>query len=185
MIEKKHRGKQPGFGTIISVGTTTHPAFKIRWHEGGVHRKQGGFKTKTEAAEALVRVRAGLGDGTLVAKHGAAIGFDKVAELLTRFAKEWLIFQSERNLRSHQDNLETNTKPTQVAPLAPLVTIQSAADRLCISTHYIRNLIRQEILPCVRIGKKILLRSRDIDAFIERGGSKECARGSRTGTHEG
>jgi integrase len=98
--EKKRRGRRRGaFGYIISVGTNTHPAFKIRWREGSRHKQQSGFDTRTAAAEALARIRVGLSDGTLVEKRRAAIGFDKVA-------KEWLELHSAPNLRSHDDNAE-------------------------------------------------------------------------------
>lgn len=114
------RTRRNNFGTILSTGTTTRPAFSIRWYEGSTRRKRSGFKTRTEAAEALARVRAGLSDGTLIEKRRASIGFDKAAE-------EWLRLHSEPNLRSHDDNVERYEK--HVKPIfgtAPLVAITPA-----------------------------------------------------------
>jgi hypothetical protein len=101
----------------LSLGTSTHPSFAIRWYEGTARRKRSGFKSRTEAAEALARVRAGLSDGTLIAKRRASIGFDKAAE-------EWLRLHSKPNLRSHDDNVERYEK--HVKPIfgtTPLVAI--------------------------------------------------------------
>jgi Arm DNA-binding domain len=64
--ERKKEGRprrRGGFGYIVSKGTTTHPLFAIRWREGSTHKRKSGFKTRTEAAEALARIRVGLGDG--------------------------------------------------------------------------------------------------------------------------
>jgi integrase len=101
------RTRRNGFGTIIATGTTTHPAFVIRWWEGSRRKQKSGFRTRTEAAEALARVRTGLGDGTLVERRRAAIGFDEVA-------RQWLDLHSKPNLRSHADNEERYAK--HVAP---------------------------------------------------------------------
>src|SRR3954466_10727022 len=96
---RSRRGRRSGFGAIYSTGTATRPAFFIRWFEGSKRKKQSGFITRTAAAEALARVRTGLGDGTLVQRRRAAVGFDAVG-------KEWLELHSKPNLRSHQDNVE-------------------------------------------------------------------------------
>ena len=66
------RARRNSFGTIIATGTTTNPAFVIRWWEGSRRKKKSGFRTRTEAAETLARIRTGLGDGTLVEKRRAA-----------------------------------------------------------------------------------------------------------------
>src|SRR5450432_260691 len=111
------RARRNGFGTIIATGTTTHPAFVIRWWEGSRRKKKSGFRTRTEAAEALARVRTGLGDGTLVEKRRASVGFDEVA-------RQWLDLHSKPNLRSHSDNEERYRN--HVAPFfgnAPLTTV--------------------------------------------------------------
>lgn len=93
------RGRRNSFGSIYPIGTPTRPAFFIRWYEGSKRKKQSGFSTRTAAAEALARIRTGLGDGTLVEKRRAAIGFDEVA-------RQWLDLHSKPNLRSHEDNEE-------------------------------------------------------------------------------
>jgi len=100
---KTRRRRRSGFGYIISKGTTSHPAFVIRWYEGTNRKQKSGFTTRTAAAEGLARVRTGLGDGTLVTKRRAVVGFDKVA-------KEWLELHSKPNLRSHDDNQERYVK---------------------------------------------------------------------------
>jgi integrase len=97
------RARRSGFGTIIAAGTTTHPAFFVRWFEGSRRKQKSGFRTRTEAAEALARVRTGLGDGTLVEKRRAGVGFDEVA-------RQWLDLHSKPNLRSHSDNEERYRK---------------------------------------------------------------------------
>ena len=97
--EKPRSPRRSFFGTIYSTGTTTHPRFSIRWYEGKARRKRSGFKSRTDAAEALARVRAGLSDGTLIEKRRARISLDKAAS-------EWLKLHSKPNLRSHDDNEE-------------------------------------------------------------------------------
>jgi integrase len=97
--EKARSSRRSFFGTIYSTGTTTHPRFSIRWYEGKARRKRSGFKSRTDAAEALARVRAGLSDGTLIEKRRARISLDKAAS-------EWLKLHSKPNLRSHDDNEE-------------------------------------------------------------------------------
>lgn len=92
------RARRSGFGCVISTGTTTHPAFVIRWWEGSRRKQKSGFRTRTEAGEALARVRTGLGDGTLVEKRRADVGFDEVA-------KQWLTLHSASQLRSHSHNV--------------------------------------------------------------------------------
>jgi integrase len=97
------RARRNSFGTVLTTGTPTHPAFAIRWWEGSRRKQKSGFRTRTDAAEALARVRTGLGDGTLVDKRRAGIGFGEVA-------RQWLDLHSKPNLRSHQDNEERFTK---------------------------------------------------------------------------
>jgi integrase len=91
------RARRSSFGTIIDTGTTTNPAFVIRWYEGSKRRQKSGFTKRTDAADALARVRTGLGDGTLVERRRGSVGFDEVA-------REWLDLHSKPNLRSHEDN---------------------------------------------------------------------------------
>jgi integrase len=111
--------RRGGFGYIVPKGTPTHPEFSIRWREGTRSKRKSGFRTRTEAAEALARIRVGLGDGTLVEKRRAGIGFDQVA-------KEWLRLHSKAALRSHDLN-EMNYR-VHVAPFfgdCPLSAITS------------------------------------------------------------
>jgi integrase len=111
------RRRRSGFGSVVSKGTATHPSFAIRWFEGTRRKQQGGFTSRTAAAEALARVRVGLGDGTLVEKRRASISFDVVA-------RQWLDLHSAPNLRSHRHNLFRYEK--HVAPFfagAPLSAV--------------------------------------------------------------
>jgi integrase len=82
---------------VIATGTSTHPAFSIRWYEGRTRRKRSGFKSRTDAVEGLARVRTGLSDGTLIEKRRASIGFDDVGD-------SWLKLHSKPSLRSHDLN---------------------------------------------------------------------------------
>src|SRR4029079_10178626 len=81
----------------------TNPAFAIRWWEGSRRKQKSGFRTRTDAADALARIRTGLGDGTLVDRRRAAIGIDETAH-------QWLDLHSKPNLRSHPDNEERYRK---------------------------------------------------------------------------
>lgn len=94
---RRRSRRRNGFGTVIVTGTANHPAFAIRWWEGSRRKQRSGFRTRTDASEALARIRTGLGDGTLVEKRRAAIGFDEIA-------RQWLDLHSKPNLRSHADN---------------------------------------------------------------------------------
>src|ERR1019366_8159984 len=103
----ERRARRSSFGTVIATGTTSKPRFSIRWYEGSARRKRSGFKSKTDATEALARVRAGLSDGTLIEKRKAGIAFSKVAE-------SWLKLHSKPSLRSHslnQLNYDAHVKP--------------------------------------------------------------------------
>lgn len=85
------------FGVIIPEGTATHPAFSVRWWEGGKWRRKRGFKTKTEAGAFLARIRSALSDGVLDAHRRADVTLVVVAE-------EWLTTHSAVLLRSHPAN---------------------------------------------------------------------------------
>ena len=123
MARRKRQPRRPrrsSFGTIITTGTPTTPSFSVRWYEGSKRRKRSGYKTRTEAAEALARVRTMLGDGTLPEKRRASVSFDKVA-------REWLDLHSKPNLRSHDDNEERYKK--HVKPFfgdSPLAAVTAA-----------------------------------------------------------
>ena len=79
------------------TGTATHPAFSFAGRRAGQARKRSGYKSRTEAAEGLARVRTGLSDGTLIEKRRASIGFDDVGD-------SWLKLHSKPSLRSHDLN---------------------------------------------------------------------------------
>ena len=87
------------FGVIITEGTPTHPAFSIRWWEGGRWRRQRGFPTRTAATAKLAVIRTALSDGVLDAHRRAEIPLATVAD-------EWLRNHSAVRLRSHKDNVE-------------------------------------------------------------------------------
>jgi excisionase family DNA binding protein len=64
-----------------------------------------------------------------------------------------------------------------VPPLSPpktteprLVNVPTAAANLGISVGFLRTLISKEQMPSVRIGRRLLVRTRDIDAVIDGGG---------------
>jgi integrase len=86
------------FGAILSDGTPTNPAFSCRWQEGGKWRRKRGFRTKTEAAAFLARIRTALSDGVLDAHRRAEVALSSVAA-------EWLKTHSAVLLRSHDANV--------------------------------------------------------------------------------
>jgi excisionase family DNA binding protein len=51
-----------------------------------------------------------------------------------------------------------------------LVNVPTAATALGISTYFLRTIIRRGDMPSVRIGRRLLVRVRDIDAVVGRGG---------------
>lgn len=51
-----------------------------------------------------------------------------------------------------------------------LVNVPTGARALGISSYALRSLIRRGTIPAVWIGRRLLLRTRDIDAVIEAGG---------------
>jgi integrase len=108
LMNNDHRAAQRGqrrsnrrrdFGTIAADGTATHPSFSVRWHEGGRKRQKRGFRTKTEAAAFLARIRTALADGVLDQHRKSEVTLVVVGE-------EWLKNHSAVRLRSHQDNSE-------------------------------------------------------------------------------
>lgn len=86
------------FGCIIPCGTSSEPAFKIRWFEGRTRRQRSGFKTKRDARIALAEIRVSLENGSAAAARKAERPFRDVG-------REWLRVHSAPNLRSHGDNL--------------------------------------------------------------------------------
>lgn len=51
------RRRRRDFGSIYADGTTTTPSFSVMWWEGGKRRRKRGFRTRTDAAAYLARVR--------------------------------------------------------------------------------------------------------------------------------
>lgn len=49
-----------------------------------------------------------------------------------------------------------------------LLNIQETAVFLRISTHTLRAWIRQKRIPCVRLGRRVLLRREDVESFVSR-----------------
>ena len=68
-----------------------------------------------------------------------------------------------------------NGGSTFVATVSPLLDVPTAANALCISVRFLRLLISRRELPSVRLGRRVLVRRRDIDAVIERGGLEQAA----------
>ncbi|MGD0266052.1 MAG: helix-turn-helix domain-containing protein [Candidatus Methylomirabilota bacterium] len=48
----------------------------------------------------------------------------------------------------------------------PLLSIQQASDELGISRVGVERLLRLGRLPCVRIGRRVLVERKELDAFI-------------------
>ncbi len=99
MNEKANRRRRLGrrdFGSIYAHGTPTEPRFSVMWWEGGRRRRKRGFRTRTDAAAFLAKVRTAMGDGTLAAARRAEALFTDVGE-------EWLKLHSAA-LRSHHEN---------------------------------------------------------------------------------
>ncbi len=47
-----------------------------------------------------------------------------------------------------------------------LLNIPETADVLRISTHTLRVWTRKKKIPCVRLGRRVLFRKRDVESFI-------------------
>jgi len=58
---------------------------------------------------------------------------------------------------------------------SPLVDVPTAAHMLCVSTRYVRLLVARGQMPCVRLGRRVLLRRADLDSVIARGGLVDAA----------
>jgi integrase len=141
--------RRNSFGTIISVGTPARREFGIRWWEGKVRRKVVGFQTKRDAADALAKVRIGLGDGTLSQERKASITFDEVA-------KEWLELVSA-NLRSHEADeifYRGHVKPALGAKRLAAVTATTLLElrsTLKVKTFTVRRKIDGEVVDVVKV----------------------------------
>lgn len=59
----------------------------------------------------------------------------------------------------------------QIPPSVPrLVDVPTAAGLLGVSASFVRKAIRLDKLPSVRMGRRLLVRTKDIDAAIDAGG---------------
>ena len=52
-------------------------------------------------------------------------------------------------------------------PLHPIMDIEQAAEYLRVSKQLIRKLIKSGDLPSAHVGRRVLLRRKDIDKYIE------------------
>lgn len=58
-----------------------------------------------------------------------------------------------------------------VRPALPLlIAVDEVACALCVSTRYVRSLIRRGAIPVVRLGRRTLVRRADVEAIVARGG---------------
>lgn len=62
------------------------------------------------------------------------------------------------------------TAPTEPVIAPKLVNVKVAAEALGISVPFLRTLIRRKAISSVRMGRRLLVRVRDIDAVIDAGG---------------
>lgn len=63
-----------------------------------------------------------------------------------------------------------NDRHTVITSVPPLLAVAEAAYQLGISQRFVRLLILRGQLPCVRLGRRVLLRRCDLDRVIESGG---------------
>lgn len=52
--------------------------------------------------------------------------------------------------------------------MADLVNLKEASTELRISIYALRSWISQKRLPCVRLGRRVLLRREDIEEFVNK-----------------
>jgi excisionase family DNA binding protein len=72
-----------------------------------------------------------------------------------------------------QKDCVVSTSPPSALPL--LLDVATAAQTLSISVRYLRLLISRRKVPAVRLGRRVLVRRRDIDAVVEHGGLDQSA----------
>ena len=48
-----------------------------------------------------------------------------------------------------------------------LISIPEGAERLGLSTHTLRRRIAMRLIPCIRIGRRVLLDPKDLEQLIE------------------
>ena len=58
-------------------------------------------------------------------------------------------------------------QPKKLSILPRLLSVQAASVYLSISSWTVRGLIYRGELPCVRIGRRVLLKREDLERFIE------------------
>lgn len=93
---KSRRQRRRSFGTVVSVGTSTEPAFVVRYWEGRKRRQRSGFRTRKDAQIALAEAQTEIESGTAEAKRRADVTLGEVGA-------KWLDLHSA-NLRSHGTN---------------------------------------------------------------------------------
>lgn len=54
------------------------------------------------------------------------------------------------------------------SPSGDLLTLDQAADYLNVTGHFIRRLTHERRLPFLKIGRLVRIRSKDLDAFLDR-----------------
>jgi excisionase family DNA binding protein len=72
-----------------------------------------------------------------------------------------------KSLRMRTDECNVHAVTTV---LPPLLAVAEGANLLRISQRFVRLLILRGQLPCVRLGRRVLLRRCDLDRVIESGG---------------
>lgn len=55
------------------------------------------------------------------------------------------------------------------SPQPLLLNVTQAAERLNVSEHYIRRLVRERRIAVVKLGRHVRFRPEDLDALIEKG----------------
>lgn len=53
----------------------------------------------------------------------------------------------------------------------PLISVQEAAERLAVSQGRLYALVRQRLLPAVRLGRSLRFDRAQLEAFVEAGGA--------------
>jgi integrase len=96
--KRTRRSGRRDFGSVYTDGTATDPRFSVMWWEGGKRRRKRGFRTRTDAAAFLARIRTALSDGILQAERRADVALSTVGD-------EWLRTHSAVRLRSHDANV--------------------------------------------------------------------------------
>jgi excisionase family DNA binding protein len=75
--------------------------------------------------------------------------------------------------RQTSESAENHFVPPQVVRL--LLDVPTAAQTLGASPRFVRLLLARCRLPCVHLGRRVLVRRADLDSVIARGGLPEAA----------